>query len=174
MSDQLNNDSTGYETITVARSAYVVISLIFGGPLILVVPAVTRHPSFSSFEVIALQSTFLLIGLFWLRSIKIELSGQGIGYTTLFSGRRFLAWSEIKTAELKFGYRESKLSNAVRPIFRLVIEPQPSSGKPPIIINIKVLSKNDVKHLMDIVDSNVKTKNPLRGSKALKRLGITP
>lgn len=88
----------------------------------------------------------------------MKLDGEGIACTSIF-GSKSLQWDEIDRAEIRLGYRPSynkdELGHAFRPPFRLVIFSKPTSTKPPVRINIKLLSRTDFQKLVERLETGV-------------------
>ena len=93
------------------------------------------------------------ITFFWLIFYRIELSNESISYRTIWKlGRTTsLTFSEINKAEIKIGV--FKYTDRFKPTVRLELKPKPGVKKLPIIINLKVFSENDMKKLLNILDS---------------------
>lgn len=95
-----------------------------------------------------------LIGLFgsimWLVSFELILTTDQLIYRSLFGGTVTLLLKEIKKVEILTGC--FTFSDRLKPTTRLVIEPQTSSNKKPIIINVKIFSQNNISHFYSELD----------------------
>jgi hypothetical protein len=120
-------------------STYVVVGVMFGVTLVLGFAAILRNPNFWS--AVALNFMVLALSFVWIASFKLVVANSFISHRTLFTGTRSLALSEIESCELALGYE--KYWDRFKPPIRLVIQPQQSTGKKPISVNLKVLSKSD-------------------------------
>jgi hypothetical protein len=106
-------------------------------------------------------ATFLAaygVVVLWLRSFEVKLDGEGVVCTSIF-GSKALQWDEIDRAELRLGYRpkyeQDEPGQAFRALFRLVIFSKPTSAKPPVRINIKLLNRTDIQILVERLEASV-------------------
>lgn len=94
----------------------------------------------------------------WLRSIKVKVDEEGVACTSIF-GSKYLRWEEIDRAEIRLWYRpkyeQDEPGQAFRAPFRLVIFSKPTSAKPPVRINIKLLSRTDIQNLVERLEASV-------------------
>jgi hypothetical protein len=171
MSDQVKNGIKTPEVYRASKSAYVVFALILGGPLLFALPVFFRRP-LSSWKVFVLQLTALLFSYCWLWFFRLVLSKEDIHYRTLFKGTVGLAWKEISKAETIIGYGKGGLWNALKPPFRLVLEPEPSLNKRAIVINLKVFNKRDLARLFEILDTKLDIAKRPRDAKIFTKLGL--
>ena len=140
------------------KKVYFVFGIILGAPFLVGLLALYKMSSQGYFEagllkIIALWllgSTFTFL---WLRVARIELSDEAIFYRSIWRFGRIisLTFSEINKAEIKIGV--FKYSDRLKPTVRLELTPKPLIKKPPIIINLKILSENDAKKIFDFLDS---------------------
>src|SRR5689334_10097581 len=85
----------------------------------------------------------------WIACFKLVVANSFISYRTLFTGTRSFALSEIESCHLAVGYQ--KYWDRFKPPIRLVIQPQQSTGKKAISVNLKVLSNSDVLWIMKVL-----------------------
>jgi hypothetical protein len=81
----------------------------------------------------------------WTRAFRVEIREGRLSYTTLFTGTRSIALSDIQSARYCVGRRRRRND----PIVRLEIAPRPGSGAPSVTINIKFLRRRDVVRLLE-------------------------
>jgi hypothetical protein len=91
----------------------------------------------------------LTLSFVWIASLKLVVANGFISYRTLFTGTRSFAVSEIERSDLAIGYET--FWDRFKPPIRLVIQPQQSTGKKPISLNLKVFSKPDVLWVLKVL-----------------------
>jgi len=98
------------------------------------------------------------IVVLWLRSFEVKLDDAGVAAGSIF-GKRSLQWEEIDRAEMRLSYRPTyehdEPGHAFRAPFRLVILAKSTSGKNPVIINIKLLSRTDFQTLVERLEASL-------------------
>jgi hypothetical protein len=94
----------------------------------------------------------------WLRSFEAKVDGEGVVCTSIF-GSKSLRWEEIDRAEIRLWYlpkyEQDEPGQAFRAPFRLVIFSKPTSAKPPVRINIKLLSRTDIQNLVERLEASI-------------------
>lgn len=81
----------------------------------------------------------------WTRAFRVEIREDRLSYTTLFTGTRSIALSDIESARYCVGRRRRRND----PLVRLEIEPRAGSGASSLTINIKFLRHRDVVRLLE-------------------------
>jgi hypothetical protein len=119
---------------------YVAFGVMFGVPLLLGLAVSVTHPG--SLRAVGLLVSVLALSWGWIGCFKLVVSNKFISYRTLFTGTRSFALSEIESCDLAIG--AESYWDRFKPPIRLVIRPRQSTGKKPISVNLKVLSKSDV------------------------------
>lgn len=109
---------------------------------------------------VSLPAGALIFAFLWIRRFQIEIRGDEIRYTTLFSGMHSLRCSELERYEVGTNFRAH-----FGPPLRLTLFPREDTMKAPIVVNVKVFSRQDIKKLREILDANVKRKAPSAGPK---------
>ncbi len=143
------NDVGTEQSIRASRSAYVTFSIIIGLPLIgyLLLPFLGKPLLWEPISILLSAAVLLLI---WLRSFQVTLDDSKIAYKTLFSARSYLDYSDIVTAKIESGVSPGKDRNGAT--VRLVVQPSPTSGKQPLIINAKVFSREDIRLILSTLN----------------------
>jgi hypothetical protein len=143
--------------VSASRESYVTFSVILGGlALLCVCTAWFVHPSFwiPAIVLLAVNSASVI----WLRSFKVKVDEVGILHTTLL-GSKLLEWSEIRRAELRTGYRlryeVDEPGHGFGPPFRLVVLPKSEVSKPPVTVNIKLISRESLRMLCEELESKL-------------------
>jgi hypothetical protein len=106
-----------------------------------------RNPSLLSGVVVTFLG--LTLSFAWIACFKLVVTNGAVSYRTLFTGTRTIALSEIEKSNLVIGY--DTVWERFRPPIRLVIQPQQSTRKKPIFVNLKVLSKQDVLWILKVL-----------------------
>lgn len=138
-------------------ASYLVFSLVFGGlGIFSLMSAWLAHPSFWK-----PGATFIAayaVSVLWLRSFEVRLDEVGVACASIF-GKKSLRWSEIDQAEVRLSYRSKyerdEPGHAFRAPFRLVIFSKPASNKPPVRINIKLISRHDFQKLVERLEARL-------------------
>ena len=89
--------------------------------------------------------------MLWTTSFKLNINDHELRYRTLFTGTRSIAVSEIAKAKAKVGVNDS-----FGPMYRLTVYPLRGSESRPIVINLKVFSREDLKQLFSILGPKLK------------------
>jgi hypothetical protein len=101
----------------------------------------------------ALLACAVLSGvLSYLGYFRITVRDGTLSYRTLWRGTRTIRLADIKEARV-----DVKLlaTPPRRPPYALFLEPLPGTGKEPLVINIKFLSREDLRKLMEILGDKV-------------------
>jgi hypothetical protein len=143
--------------VRASKAPYVVFGIIFGGLAIFsIVTAWVAHPPFWKFGAIFL--VVYAFTLIWLRSFEVKLDDGGVACTSIF-GSKSLRWDEIDRAEIRLSYRpeyeQDEPGHGFRAPFRLVILSKPASAKPPVRIDIKLLSRTDIQKLVKRLEASL-------------------
>lgn len=128
-------------------STYVVFGVMFGALLVPSLVMAAWNPIFLNPAAVSLLA--LTLSFIWIASFKLVIAKWVISYRTLFTGTRSVALSEIERCDLEIGYENGE--DPIKPPIRLVIRPRESTGKKPISVNLKVLSKSDVLWLLKVL-----------------------
>ena len=135
-------------TMRPCTSTYVVFGVIFGIVLVpLLATGATRRPG--GWGAVGVSLLGLTLSFTWIAYFKLVIAHGFISYRTLFTGTRSIAVSEIERCDVEIGY--DGVWNKLRPPIRLVIRPRESTGRKPIYVNLKVLSKPDVLWLLKVL-----------------------
>ena len=143
--------------VRASKAPYVVFGLILGGLAVFSFAiAWVAHPPFWKFGAV-----FLAVYAFtvtWLRSVEVKVDADGIASGSLF-GTKILRWEEIDRAEIRLSYRpkyeQDEPGHAFKAPFRLVIFPYPVTAKPPVRIEIKLLSRTDIQKLVERLEASL-------------------
>jgi len=143
--------------VRASKAPYVVFGLILGGLAVFsFVIAWVAHPPFWKFGAVLLALYAFTVT--WLRSVEVKVDAEGIASGSLF-GTRSLRWEEIDRAEIRLGYRpkyeQDEPGHAFKAPFRLVIFPDPLTAKPPVRIEIKLLSRADLQKLVERLEASL-------------------
>ncbi|NDY43506.1 hypothetical protein G3N55_11740 [Dissulfurirhabdus thermomarina] len=132
-----------------ATSSYIIFIAIWGVPL-----AIWTVAFFVNGRVDWRGITICLAGLFgcilWLASFELTLTHDTVVYRSLFGGKASLPVEEISKVNIMIGC--FSFADRFNPTSRLVIEPNQSSGRKPIVINIKPFSQKAVKDFLSSLD----------------------
>lgn len=90
----------------------------------------------------------LALVVFWLRSIRLRVADGEICYRTLFWTRR-IHLSDIEKAEIRL------ISTGRGPFLALVIHPRYEKMQKPVLVNIKVFSREDLRRLFDLLGAKL-------------------
>jgi hypothetical protein len=93
----------------------------------------------------------LFFSIAWIASFQLKIDDHALEYRSLFGGRKSIALLEIAKAEVKTGPE-----NSFGPFYRLTIYPQHELRLRPIVINLKVFSREDLKQLYKILGDKLK------------------
>lgn len=131
-------------------SSYIIFITIWGVPLAIWIVAF-----FINGRIDWRGVTICLIGLFgcilWLAAFKLTLTHDAVIYRSLFGGTASLPVKEIIKADIIIGC--FTFADRFKPTSRIVIEPNQTSGKSPIVVNIKPFSQKAVKNFLSSLDS---------------------
>jgi hypothetical protein len=86
-----------------------------------------------AWQMAALSGGILVFVLGWVATFRICISGNILSYRSLFGGTRTIQLGEIESAEIKIGMKEK-----FGPFYKLILWPEASIGRRPIVINMKV------------------------------------
>jgi len=92
----------------------------------------------------------------WLSRFRVSMSGEVLSHRSLFGGTRSLRFTEIQSAEINADI-EFKTQERLAPLFKLILWPEPITGKKPLIINMKVFGKRDLTRVLDLLGPKLKT-----------------
>jgi hypothetical protein len=134
--------------IRACASTYVVFGLMFGVTLVAGLALTSKSPA-GLLSVVALNLLALALSFAWIAAFKLVVANKFISYRTLFTGTRSLALSEIEGCDLALGFK--RYWDRFKPPIRLVIQPQQSTGKKAISVNLKVLRRSDVLWLLKVL-----------------------
>ena len=81
----------------------------------------------------------------WLSSFRITLKPNEIVFRSLFGGRQSIPHGQVKRVRLAYS-----AGSSTRGPWRLVVEPQKSSGAEELNINAKVFSKAAINAVLDV------------------------
>lgn len=130
------------------RSTYLVF-LAFLGPLfILGLVASLKSQAWEGFW-IYIGAVSLVVA--WITSYKLSIDDHELSYRTLFAGTRSITLSEIAKAEAKVGVKDS-----FGPMYRLTVYSLKGPDSRPIVINLKVFSREDLKQLFHLLGDRIK------------------
>jgi hypothetical protein len=146
-------------TIKAAYSTYAVFTTIgvLLGSLWIVAFIVRPPPLSEGAKIMGIFLCYFALVYTWLSRFRVQITHDALSYRSLFSGTRVLRMEEIEVANVvvgKYGPGE-----AFKPYFRLELMPRQGVSRPPITINLKVFSRNDMRRILE----SVKTKMPERG-----------
>lgn len=137
------------------RSVYIIFTVMFGG-LVMFSLGVAVFGDSSFWMAVAISSVVYTCSMLWLRASQIIVTDDGVRLGHLFVADKFLSWNEIASAEIRVGYSVKYGSlDALRPPFRLVILPKEGINKPPIVLNVNLLSPDDLQRLCDALDARI-------------------
>lgn len=126
-------------------SAYFVFSILCALPLGVAVAApLVGRPWL--WEAIAVATAGWVFAIVWLRSFRLEVTSTELRYRSLFGGLRVIALSAIESSEIQIGVNEPR--DRFRPLYRLVVTLREPAGAQPLIVNIKVLSMNELRRVL--------------------------
>lgn len=130
------------------RSTYLVFLAMFGMLVVLgLAMGLTRH----DWEAFWISLVVLSFSLLWVASFRLRIDGGELTYRSLFEGTRSIAISEIEMAEATVGIKDP-----FGPFHRLTVYPSKKSNAQPIVINLKVFSREDLKQLFHILADKLK------------------
>lgn len=125
-------------------SVCLVFAIIWGVVFVIVWDALTQKGA-PSWLPISMYLFVTGVTFLHLLSYKLEVLNGGIRLHTLFRGSMSLDDSEIDTMEYEVG--KKRLQDGIRPYYRLIINPSATIEKAPIIVNLKLFSRNDLAKL---------------------------
>jgi hypothetical protein len=127
-----------------APSGYIIFIGVFCFPILLLgIIAAVKDPSM--WKGVAATLILMIVWAAWLASFRIVLTHDTISYTTI-RGTVSMALSEIDKAEIHVG--EYQYKDRFRPTIRLELHPYKGIGKKPMVINLKVFGKQDIRLLL--------------------------
>jgi hypothetical protein len=98
--------------------------------------------------VMSVAATLILL---WVGTMRIQISAGQLSYRTLFTGTQSILLSDIESAETKV------ISYAKGSTMVLVLNLHERSAHKPMIIKIKMFSKEDVGRLFDLLGPKLKS-----------------
>lgn len=146
-----------------ATSSYFIFIAIWGVPLVIWTVANFINGR-NNWQGIALCFLGLFGCILWLALFKLILTQDTVIYRSLFGGTVSLPVKEIIKTDIVIGC--FTFADRFKPTSRLVIEPNQSTGKKSIVINIKPFSQkavNDFLSSLDDARGHVMKKIPLAG-----------
>jgi hypothetical protein len=129
-------------------SSYVVLGVIFGFIFILGIWQATVPGG--DWRITLVTGAAFFLAMLWVGTIRIQYSAGLLSYRTLFTGTRSIPLSEIESAETKV------ISTSKGSYIILLIHPRGEKGQKPIVIKIKLFSREDVRRLFDLLGSKFK------------------
>jgi hypothetical protein len=90
--------------------------------------------------------------LLFLRSFRITIRGGVLSYRSLFHRTRSIKLSDIKEATVDV---ELLTTRSRRPPYALFIEPVPGTDVEPFVINMKLLGRENLRTLFDLLKDKV-------------------
>jgi hypothetical protein len=93
----------------------------------------------------------LFFSIAWIASFQLKIDDHALEYRSLFGGRKSIALLEIAKAEVKTGAEKS-----FGPFYRVTIYPRQGLRLQPIVINLKVFSREDLKQLYESLGDKLK------------------
>lgn len=136
--------STDQLTARASLSTYLVFSSILAPLFVLVAIATIKSPQ--SWSVVVIVGLVAAGCGVWIRSFRLVVSDETLVYRSLFGGTRSIQLSEIGKAETKLAS-----SDALGPFMQLRIIPKHGLRRRPIVVNMKVFSRNDLRALFEIL-----------------------
>ncbi len=142
MNEQINNEIA----IDARASAhlYTVFGVIIGMPLLGGLVVFIRSPS--NWQGLALMAGASVIFLTWAGRFRLMVRKDVLHYRTLFGGTRSIELADIDKAETKV-----RAPGASGPMVGLILTPRPLAQVKPIVINMKVFSKQDLNRLFEVL-----------------------
>ena len=131
------------------RSAYLGFAIMFSVPFLLYLCVLWKDQSWWQPVIIIFLAAVICFG--WLRSFKIVVAKGQLTYVSLFQRAVSIQLSEIAKVDIQIGC--FTYLDRFKPTTRLIIQPQPSTGKSPISINLKVFDKKQIDVLLAFLDS---------------------
>lgn len=135
-------------------SSYLIFIVIWGVPLIIFFSSYFVNGNIEWGGII-----ICLFGMFgsilWLSAYELKIAHDEVIYHSLFGGTVSLPVDSIMKAEFEMGF--ATFSDRFRPTLRLVLEPDSSTRKKPIIINVKPFDQKDLQAFLAILDSRKNT-----------------
>jgi hypothetical protein len=110
----------------------------------------------SAWWAVAILSITLVFAILWVSRFLISISGETLSYRSLFAGTRSLRFTEIQSAEINADI-EFETHERFAPLFKLILWPEPFSGKKPLIINMKVFGRQDLTRVLDLLGPKLRT-----------------
>ena len=130
-------------------STYAVFSVMFGLLVMLGIAVAIKSPG--TWQVAAIPGGMLVAFLLWARAFRLTIAGEVLSYRSLFGGTRSIRLADVETAE-------TKLAPLKYPVTQLIVTPKAATGQPPIIINMKVFSKQDLHRVFDVLGPRLKVR----------------
>jgi hypothetical protein len=89
---------------------------------------------------------FLAFWMVWIASFRLTVDDRELTYQSLFGGKKAIALADISEAKIAVGMKD-----AFGPFFRLTLYPPHESMSQPIVINLKVFGREDLKELFAVL-----------------------
>jgi hypothetical protein len=131
---------------------YIVFGVIAFLPAYACVESYVRGDAGNALFWLAAFVVYCAAVLFWLSRFVVVLEDSKITYRSLLGGTRYIEKSHIESATYSVGQYGSR-ADWFAPYHRLIITPTMSSGRKPLVINVKVFRKPDVDALFQYVRS---------------------
>lgn len=98
---------------------------------------------------LAVFCVYFLVMLTIVTRYRVVLQGETVTYRSPLASTRALTRAEIAHArvDVRFFKQTRREQSSLRPPIALVVEPLPEVSKPPLIINMKVFSRADLRDL---------------------------
>ena len=98
--------------------------------------------------VLGIALVLVAFGEAWLSAYMLQIQEDRLRYRSLFGGTREVRFEEIAESEVQIGVNE--YVDRHRPHYRLVVRSVPSLRKCPIIINLKIFTREEVLRLLKL------------------------
>lgn len=134
----------------VSNWSYAVFLIIFGVPLIINLVALKKNTSLI-LAVFLLIFTILCL-MVWLLSHKIKLFHDRIEYSNLFVKNKRIEFNQIKKFGMETGV--NKFKDVFLPPIRFVLVSKRGGDSSPIVINVKLFKKEEIKFICNFIKNN--------------------
>jgi hypothetical protein len=150
-----------------SAASLILVQALLAVPLCIWVVVVTMKP----FLVHQLSfwvppAVILLIGSglhLWAKSITIKVNDHSIIYMHIFSCVKSIHFDEIKDLRLVFGVAQA------RPTYRIEVKPKDHSLLKPFDMNVSTLRREDLDHLVVVLEERTRFLNASKGRVKRKR-----
>jgi hypothetical protein len=143
----VNEAASSQHTLRADRFSYVALDGIWAVfTVIFTLFAVFRDPQAWKIALpcFALTACIRIV----IRAFELTIEGDKISYRTLFRGTRSPLRSEIMRARVEIKVLTNRSGV---PLYALILEPYPETGKPPLNINMKVFRRGDLRILFEFL-----------------------